>query len=320
MATPAIAAKLVEVCSLEELKSALRFVQQAGMSALPLGEGSNTVFQRDYNGLVVLVRIGGINLVQENEQSATIQVGAGVNWHKLVAHCLQQGWYGLENLALIPGLAGAAPIQNIGAYGVEIASFISRVEVLNIATLEVSTLANQECVFGYRDSIFKHALKDQVVITQVELCLNKEAQPNIAYPALKNYFGSRQPMPEQVFNAVCEIRNAKLPLPSDIPNCGSFFKNPVVSETEFVSLKQRFPHIVGFRFGDQVKLAAAWLIEQAGWKDQSYKDVCVHKEQALVITNARHRRGETVVHFAQMIQQDISDKFGVELEIEPQII
>jgi len=320
MATPATAAFLQTVTSEAELKQAVRFSKQRGLAVLPLGAGSNTVFTRDYPGLILQLGLRGIELRHEDQHHVRLHIAAGENWHDLVTTTLENGWFGLENLALIPGLVGAAPIQNIGAYGAELAGFVTQVDVLDLETLTARTLSAKECEFAYRDSVFKRSLQDKVVITAVELKLGKQANVNLSYRALRDYFPHDHPSPTQVYDAVCEIRSAKLPLPSQVPNCGSFFKNPVISADTFARLEQRFPSIVGYPEGERVKLAAAWLIEQAGWKDRAHDGVKVHQHQALVITNPHQSSGEAVAEYAQMIREDILDKYGIRLEIEPQMI
>ena len=320
MATPATAAYLMTAGSVDELVSANLFAREHQLELLVLGEGSNTVFKSDFDGLVVINQILGLEAVREDAHSVRIRVGAGEHWHALVKTCVGNGWNGIENLALIPGLVGAAPIQNIGAYGVELSNVLVSVDILNTESLELQTLSGEQCRFAYRDSIFKGELKGTAIVTAIELELSKRADVNLSYAALGAYFGTKSPSPRDVFNAVCAIRSQKLPLPSQIPNCGSFFKNPVVPRAQFEELKVQYPNLIGYPQGEQVKLAAGWLIEQAGWKTKSYDGVTVHTEQALVITNPEHRSGESVYQFSQLIKDDIQKKFCVTLEIEPILV
>ena len=234
-----------------------------------------------------------------------------------------RSWHGLENLALIPGLVGAAPIQNIGAYGVEISQSLRSVEYLDIESKTVHQLSNNDCQFAYRDSIFKQGLLDKAAIMNVTIELQKKADLILDYPALRDHLSRANiPAPQQsdVFKAVCDIRSAKLPAPEIIPNSGSFFKNPLVSDKKFSELKQEFPELVSFKVADGHKLAAAWLIENAGWKHQEIDGVSVHQDQALVIINPQRSHGEIIVNLAQRIQSDIKVKYKVVLEIEPRLI
>lgn len=321
LAIPAIAKVLAEVTSIDELKEAVVYAHDQKLRILILGEGSNTVFAGHFNGLVILNRLMGIEVLESKTESVTVKVSAGENWHKLVEYSVDRQWYGLENLALIPGLVGAAPIQNIGAYGAEVKDSIVQVDVLDIATGLSKVLANNECQFAYRDSIFKHRLADQVIISAVTFRLSRgqRSNCNIAYPALSSRF-SQPPTPKQVFDAVCEIRSSKLPAPQQIPNAGSFFKNPIVSAEHHSVLAKVHPGLVSFSVRDGYKLAAGWLIEQAGWKNIDYDGVSVHQEQALVLINPQRRSARQVLKFAHAIQKDIEAKFSVTLEIEPRVV
>lgn len=319
MAIPVNAKALTTASSLQKLYQALDFARQKQLSILVLGEGSNTVFENDYQGLVVLNRLKGIDLIHQDSSSVTVKVAAGESWHELVAYSIEQGWYGLENLALIPGLVGAAPMQNIGAYGVEVKDTIVHVEYLEISTQEQKSLTNEECCFSYRESVFKNELFGKVIITSVTFCLSRKPVFNLSYPALATYFEGIEPSSEQVFKAVCAIRKSKLPLPSQIPNTGSFFKNPIVSDQQHKMLKLKFPDLVSYKSGSKYKLAAGWMIEAAGWKKKCSNDVCVHQHQALVIINPKKQSGIAVLNFAINIQNDIAEKFGIVLEIEPRI-
>lgn len=320
MAVPAVASELTTVSSESELKQALQYAQQRGIPSLIIGGGSNTLFKQDYRGLVIHNRILGIDLLEQSASDVVVRVAAGENWHEWVAHCLAHEWFGLENLALIPGLVGAAPMQNIGAYGVELKDTVHTVEYLDSENCEPHCLTNSECQFDYRDSIFKHALAGQATITQVNFRLSKRFSPELSYPALSQVLQAKhQPTARDVFDAVCALRNQKLPLPSTIPNSGSFFKNPIVSPAQLAELHVQYPDIVSFEHGDNIKLAAAWMIEHAGWKNRQFDGVSVHQQQALVVTNPNKRPGSSVLHLAKQIQTDIKQKFMVELEFEPQV-
>jgi len=320
LAVPAIASHLVEVHSLSEVTEAIQFARQRDLAILVLGEGSNTVFANDYEGLVVLNRLRGIDVVSDDDDSVTVKVGGGENWHQFVDYAVEQGWFGLENLALIPGLVGAAPIQNIGAYGVEVKDTLLAVEFVEFATAELTHIKNQSCQFAYRDSIFKHSLKGKGIICSVVFRLSKKPKLRLSYPALETCFsGQAHVTPRQVFDAVCSIRNAKLPLPAEIPNVGSFFKNPVVDDKAYRALKRSYPELVSYPAKGLHKLAAGWLIEYAGWKTRAIDGVSVHQNQALVIVNPQQQSGQSVIKYARAIQQDIREKFGVDIQIEPQI-
>ncbi|MGK0375389.1 MAG: UDP-N-acetylmuramate dehydrogenase [Arenicella sp.] len=319
LAIPAKAAYLSRCTSIEQLISCLEFAQKKSLPLLVLGEGSNIVFSKDFEGLVVLNRLTGIELVSQESDRVIVKVAAGENWHDFVRHSLEQGWFGLQNLALIPGLVGAAPIQNIGAYGVEVKDTITTVETLDIVSKELHTLNTADCQFAYRDSVFKQVLANKRVITSVTFALSKVANLNLSYPALAACF-DYAPSPLDVFNAVCQIRAAKLPMPEDIPNAGSFFKNPIVDQDQYLKLQFDFPEIVAFPLQEGgAKLAAGWLIEQRGWKDKSLDAVYIHRHQALVIVNPNFKMGDSVLKLAAAIQADIESVYGVILEIEPRI-
>jgi len=318
MAVPATARCLVSVDDRAQAQAALDYARVNALDVLVLGEGSNTLFKGDFEGLVILNRIRGIEILGQTESTVTLRVGAGENWHDFVAYTLDNDWFGLQNLALIPGLVGAAPMQNIGAYGVEVKDYLTTVEYLDIATGQPYTLSRQACQFGYRDSIFKHELAFRALVSAVNFTLSKTPSVDISYPALASLF-DKKPTPKEVFLGVCKVRQSKLPLPSMVPNAGSFFKNPVVAASQHEKLKQQYPDLVSFEMGEQFKLAAGWLIEQAGWKNRELDTVRVHQSQALVVVNPEKRSGTKVLEFAALIQTDIKHKFDVDLEIEPQV-
>lgn len=323
MAVAATANALVKVANIAQLSAALEWAEQHDLSVLVLGEGSNTIFKSDYSGLVILNEIKGIEILDDSYDSVLIEVGAGESWHKLVEHTVEHAWHGLENLALIPGLVGAAPIQNIGAYGVDVSHSLRTVEYVDIDSKTQHSLTNKQCQFAYRDSIFKLSLRDKTVITAVTFELSKKANLNLSYPALRSYLDQiniQSPSLKDVFRAICAIRKRKLPSPKDIPNAGSFFKNPLVSAAELAKLKQRFPELVSFKVNGGYKLAAAWLIENAGWKQREIDGVRVHQEQALVLINPNRLNGQAIVNLAQCIQSDIRVRYEVVLDIEPRLI
>ena len=318
LSVPVSARFFCRALTVKQLNDGLVFANERQLAVLILGEGSNTVFTQDFNGLLILNRLSGIELKSDTAGDVNINVAAGENWHDFVDYCLSQEWFGLENLALIPGLVGASPIQNIGAYGVEVKDTIESVTYLELATGEKRTLTNKECQFAYRDSVFKNRLNGETAIISVEFRLSKKLEVSLAYPALTEQLGLN-PSPRDVFDKVCNVRRSKLPMPEDIPNAGSFFKNPVISKAHFERLTADFPGIVGFEFNGGVKLAAAWLIEQRGWKQKEVADVKVHQRQALVVTNPKHKTGQDILLLATAIQADIKAIFNVCLEIEPRI-
>lgn len=323
LAVPALAQYFVSVKTDDELREALAFARTEKLPLLLLGGGSNIVLRADFPGLVVQIKSQGKEVVNENDEFVWLKVAAGENWHQLVEFSLANALYGLENLALIPGSVGAAPIQNIGAYGVEIKELVAELSVLNIRSGLSVTLTNESCQFGYRDSIFKQSLKDQCVITSVTLRLRKQPQLNLAYPALRSalaHIAEADITPQQVCAAVIAIRQTKLPDPALIPNVGSFFKNPVIDLQHFDTLKTENPAIVAYPAAvNQVKLAAGWLIDQAGWRGREVGGAAVHDRQALVLTNPRKSSGQSVLDLADLIKQSVLDQFGVILELEPRI-
>lgn len=290
---------------------------------MALGGGSNIVLAADFPGLVVSVDIGGRELIEEDDDYVWLRVGAGESWHQLVEYCMGFHYWGLENLALIPGSVGAAPIQNIGAYGVELCDYFAELTAVEIASGISVTFDRDACHFGYRDSIFKGKMLDRYIITSVTFKLRKTPAVVCDYPGLEQYFsdiGVSSPSPQQIFDAVCEIRSSKLPAPVEIPNVGSFFKNPVVGQAQYESLQARYPGLVGFALDSgQVKLAAGWLIDQAGWRGKRVGPVGIHDRQALVLVNTDGGTGADVLGLAELIRRDIFDRYGVQLEIEPRV-
>jgi len=323
LAVPALAQYFVSVKTDDELREAFAFACTENLPLLLLGGGSNIVLRADFPGLVVHIKFQGREVVGENDEFVWLKVAAGENWHQLVEYSLDNALYGLENLSLIPGSVGAAPIQNIGAYGVEIKELVAELSALNIRSGLSVTFTNESCQFGYRDSIFKQSLKDQYVITSVTFRLRKQPQINLTYPALRAAFAevaTSEITPQQVSAAVIGIRQSKLPDPATIPNVGSFFKNPVIDQSQFDALKRLNPSMVSYpAANNQVKLAAGWLIDQAGWRGKGVGGAAVHDQQALVLTNPAKSLGEEVLALAGLIQQSIFEQFGIALEIEPRI-
>ncbi len=312
--------------SIEELEALIinYKLQTTNHKLLILGGGSNILFTKNYDGIVLKNAISGIHTVHEDEDHIYVKAGAGTNWHQFVLHCIKNNFAGAENLALIPGNIGASPMQNIGAYGVEIKDIFHSLEALHLMDKRVVNFTLNDCEFGYRDSVFKKKYKDQFAILNVTFRLNKKPQYNISYGAIKEELENLQPMElniQAISQAVINIRSNKLPDPNIIGNAGSFFKNPEISEHEFHELKRIYPHIVGYTLNNaNVKLAAGWLIEQCGWKGFRRRDAGCHADQALVLVNYGNAPGKEIYDLSNEIKQTVKDKFDVELEREVNII
>jgi UDP-N-acetylmuramate dehydrogenase len=324
LAVPARARYFVSVSTGEELREALAFVKMEKLPLLALGGGSNLILRADFPGVVVHINLLGKTLVREDSEYVWLRVAAGENWHQLVEHCLKRHYWGLENLSLIPGSVGAAPIQNIGAYGVELESVFEELQALEVSSGNSLSFDRDACEFGYRDSVFKHRLRDSCIITSVILKLHKVPKFTLEYPALRAALADVSPAeitPQMVSDAVCRVRRSKLPDPHDLPNVGSFFKNPIISREQLLALQQRFPDIVSYPVNEgQAKLAAGWLIDKAGWRGHiGASGVAVHSQQALVITNPERAPGSAVLALAEAIQASVLREYGVRLEPEPRI-
>ena len=303
------AANIVEIQHLEDVAHIL----SCPAPYVILGEGSNTIFTTDFSGTVFVNRLKGIAL-QESSDAYHLTVASGENWHALIQWCLARDIGGFENLALIPGTVGATPIQNIGAYGVEISRFINTVSYVDLRTGEVHVLEHDELALGYRDSIFKHSLKGYFFITEVTFVLPKVYELVLNYGELAQL---TEPTKHSVFAKVVEIRSAKLPDPKQVGNAGSFFKNPVVAREIFEKIQMNYPNIPHYTLRDDtVKIPAAWLIDQAGFKGRYMGGVQCHPKQALVLTNAKQAQGEEVLSFARTIQKTVAQLFQVQLENE----
>lgn len=320
LASPVCADFFVSVKDEAELMAALKFAKEKHLPLLVLGGGSNIVLHDDFPGLAIHIQFMGKELVREDAEHVYIKAAAGENWSDFVDYCLDEQSWGLENLSLIPGNVGAAPIQNIGAYGVELKDVFSELTALEIKSGLSITFTAEACQFGYRDSVFKNALKDQFIITSVTFKLTKIPVLKIHYPALRDALANVSVdiiTPELVSQVVCDIRRSKLPDPKIIPNVGSFFKNPIVSTTTLSAIQQAFPKVVAYPVDENsVKLAAGWLIDQAGWRGFS-RGAAVHEQQALVLTNPNRLSGSAVLEVAELIRASVLSKFGVELEQEP---
>ncbi len=316
-----ISASLLSIChSKDEVKQLLTNCNLDPV--LVMGGGSNLLFTENFNGVVVAPRIVGIDIVGQDEDSVTLRVGAGVVWDNLVAWCVEHDLAGLENLSLIPGHVGASPVQNIGAYGVEAGNCIQWVHGIYIDSGEEFVLSNVECRFGYRQSIFKNELKNRCIITSVDFKLAKSAQLTLSYGQVRSEVEKLGAINlKNIRKAIIAIRESKLPDPAVIGNAGSFFKNPEVDQSIGNALKQQFSDLVVYPLPDgNVKLSAGWLIEKAGWKGFRRGAVGVHEKQALVLVNFGGATGQEILNLAQEIQLSVMEKFGIQLEMEVNVI
>jgi len=291
---------------------------------LLLGGGSNILLTQDFDGLVLKNELYGIEKTKEDEHHIWVNAKAGENWHEFVLHCIANDWAGVENLSLIPGTVGAAPMQNIGAYGIEIKEVFEELHAIEIATGQLHTFDKEDCQFAYRESIFKTALKGQYVITDVTFKLNKIPQFNTSYGAIQqtlDEMGVKELSIKAVSDAVIQIRQSKLPDPAKIGNSGSFFKNPVIGPIDYEGLKVEFSDIPGYKLPDgNIKVPAAWLIDKAGWKGKRFGDIGVHKDQPLVLVNYGRGKGKAIEQLSIDIRASIAEKFGIELTPEVNII
>lgn len=314
-----------EAESVEDLKDILANPSIKSFPLLVVGGGSNLLLTKDFEGLIIHIKINGIAVVDEDTENIFVQAGAGEGWHQFVVYCIEHNYAGVENLSLIPGSVGAAPMQNIGAYGVEIKETFHSLQALNIETLAIETFTNGECKFGYRESIFKHEAKGKYIITHVIFKLSKTATFNTSYGAIGEELEAmgvdrNNITIQDVSQAVINIRSSKLPNPAEIGNAGSFFKNPVVSAEKVAELKAHYPDMPAYPSGEQTKLAAGWLIEQCGWKGFREGDYGVHAKQALVLVNYGNAKGNEIFNLSTQILQSVKEKFGVDLEREVNII
>lgn len=315
------AKRFVSVNSLYELKNILKEEQNVFI----ISGGSNMLLTKDIEELVIHLNLKGISIDSENDNSVYLTVNTGENWHDFVLWCISLNYGGLENLSLIPGNVGTCPIQNIGAYGVEVKDTITKVEALEIETGKLVIFSNEECEFGYRNSIFKNQAKGKYIITSVSFELTKKNHAlNTSYGAIEQELASKnitKPNIKNISDAIISIRQSKLPDPKKIGNSGSFFKNPVISLCHFEKLKSKFPEIPHYIISESsIKIPAGWLIEQSGFKGKRFGDYGVHEKQALVLVNYGNATGKNIYQLAQSIQNTIKSKFSINLEIEVNII
>lgn len=310
--------------SADELRELLERPPQPGLSHMILGGGSNVLFTRNFDGILLKNDIKGITVVREDDGYVYVKVGAGENWHGFVMDCIRNNRAGLENLSLIPGNVGASPMQNIGAYGAEIKDSFYELEAYHLQDHTTVIFNNADCQFGYRESVFKRQYKGQFAILSVTYRLSKHPKLNTSYGAIEEelkHMGVQDVTIQAISQAVINIRSSKLPNPAEIGNAGSFFKNPTVDAAKYGSLKEAFPHIVAYPVADgQYKLAAGWMIEQCGWKGFREGDAGVHARQALVLVNYGNATGNEIYQLSQRVLDSVHEKFGVELEREVNII
>jgi UDP-N-acetylmuramate dehydrogenase len=312
--------------SLDELKQTKELLNnKRAEKSLILGGGSNILFTKNFDGLVLKNEIQGIRLLEQTNDELIVEAGAGENWHDFVMHCIDHHYGGLENLSLIPGTVGASPIQNIGAYGVEIKDCFHSLEAYHIQDKCLVRFESKDCSFGYRESVFKKELKDQFVILNVSYRLSKKSKLITSYGIIEQELAKKkikEPSIKDISDAVIGIRTSKLPDPKVIGNAGSFFKNPIIPNAKFEQLQQQYPTIPGYASEKTgfVKIAAGWLIDQCGWKGYRKADAGCHALQALVLVNYGTASGQEIVNLSQEIIHSIKDKFGIELEREVNIL
>lgn len=314
----------VEVFSIAELSEVFNDKRFVAEKKLILGGGSNLLFTANFDGLVIKNSIKGVELINEDADFYYVKAAAGENWHEFVMFCVNKNYAGLENLSLIPGNVGASPMQNIGAYGVEVKDVFHELEAFDIHDKTIRKFNKEQCRFGYRESIFKREAKDKYVIISVTYKLRKSPMYNTSYGAIEaelEKMGVKELSVGAISQAVCNIRNSKLPNPREIGNAGSFFKNPEVSKSKQEELLKAYPNMVSYSLENgNVKLAAGWLIEQSGLKGIRIGDTGVHKNQALVLVNYGNAKGQEIYDLSQKVLDTVKEKFGVELEREVNII
>jgi len=316
--------KFLSINSVNEIKEYLNCEKIEIGKTLVLGSGSNILFQNNYDGLVLKSNIMGIHELEKNDDSVILEVGSGVIWDELVTYAVERNYGGIENLSLIPGTVGAAPIQNIGAYGVEFEEVFVSLDAINLITNELKTFKKEECEFDYRDSIFKRKLKNKYLITKVVVKLSLSPILNVSYRAIREYLQENDCKTlnvKSVSEIVKQIRNSKLPNPSKIGNAGSFFKNPIIDQNVFDVLKSKYEDLVFYKIGpNQYKIPAGWLIEKTGLKGKRIGNVGVHNKQALVLVNHGNANGSELVNLAEEIKTRIYDKFNINLKTEVNIV
>lgn len=324
MAIPALAKQFVTIDSEAALALLLQETELLQQAIFILGGGSNILLTQNFQGLIIHNQLKGITTIKETQQHVWLKVAAGENWHNFVMHCVKQNYGGVENLSLIPGTTGAAPIQNIGAYGVEVKDTFESLEAYELSTGKMVEFSKNECEFAYRDSVFKKKLINQFIITQVTFKLNKFPELNFSYGAIADTLHSMNfamLSVKVISDAVIKIRQSKLPDPKILPNTGSFFKNPYVSMIQFNALKADYPTVPNFAVdANTVKVPAGWLIEQCGWKGKKIGNVGVYEKQALVLVNHNNGDAAEIMNLVKAIQESVQSKFNIFLEPEVQLV
>lgn len=315
---------LVEVDNDQDIQTLFQLPDIQSLPKLILGGGSNLLLTQDFNGLVIKINIKGIETVKEDQDHVWLRVGAGENWHEFVMYCVERGLGGIENLSLIPGTVGAAPMQNIGAYGVEIKDTFDRLEAVDISTGVKRIFTNADCRFGYRDSVFKNEVKGQYIISNVQFKLDKNPVFHVSYGDIQKtleQMGVKELTLKAISEAVIKIRRSKLPDPAEIGNAGSFFKNPEIPASQYETLKIEYPNIPGYVINEEiVKVPAGWLIEQCGWKGKRFGNIGVHARQALVLVNYGGGKGLEIKQLSERIQASVEEHFGICLHTEVNFI
>ena len=318
------AREFVEIHTLEELQVLCSNFNLIERNVLVLGGGSNLLLTQNVEGMVIKISIKGIEIIEENEENVWVKVAAGEVWHEFVRWSINHGYGGMENLSLIPGCVGASPMQNIGAYGVEIKNTFVLLDAIEIDGGNERVFTHSECKFGYRESVFKQEEKGKYIIASVTFKLSKHPQLNTTYGAIQQTLqkqGITKPSVVDISNAVVEIRTSKLPDPKVLGNAGSFFKNPEIPDEQFLKLKENHPDIVGYPAGPgKTKVAAGWLIEQCGWKGKRVGNTGSHKDQALVLVNYGGAKGAEIWQLAMDIQQSVQQTFGIAIQAEVNVI
>ena len=320
---PACAEHFVSCTSVEEVREALEWQRSKEVPLHVLGGGSNVLLAADLPGLVLRTAMEGVEELSREGGRIRVKVGAGVPWHAFVMTALERGWYGLENLSLIPGSTGAGPMQNIGAYGVELEERFASLEAVDVSTGEATQFSHSDCAFGYRESVFKRALKGRFIITSVTFELLESPALRLDYGAIRSELEEmkiQEPTPRDVSDAVIRIRRSKLPDPAVLGNAGSFFKNPVVADDVARTLKENHPDMPHYPAPGGVKLAAGWLIDRSGWKGHDRGTHGVHDRQALVLVNKGGAKGSELLTLAKDVQDDVHARFGVALEREVNVL
>ncbi len=317
----AVAKQFVEINEVNDLQALIKSGALQQQKNLILSGGNNILFQNEvFDGLIVYINTKGIEILKEGGNKVMVRAQAGEDWPDFVRFCVGKDWHGVENLAHIPGKVGAAPVQNIGAYGMELKDSFAQCEAIDLATGEAKVFTKEECRFGYRESIFKGELKGRYVITSVDFLLKKDAPLNLEYGNIKSYLeenGIPRPTLQQLHDAICAIRDAKLPDVKQIGSAGSFFKNPVIERAQFENLLKEYPTMPHYdEPNGKVKVPAGWLIEQAGWKGWHNEHVGVYDKQALVLVHYGGGKGQDIVQLAHRIQESVEEKFGIRISPE----